>query len=133
MPQIGDFEGAVRLVSPEVDKTTRLGRVKVFLGSNPQLRIGTYARGLIETARSRGLGIPTSAVTFDQGTNYVQVVVDNKVKKHAVRLGLISGDLVEVKDGLLNGDIVVTRAGTFLRDGDIVRPVLPEAKLSEVR
>ncbi len=133
VPQIGDFEGAVRLVSPEVDKTTRLGRVKVFLGSNPQLRIGTYARGLIETARSRGLGIPTSAVTFDQGTNYVQAVVDNKVKKHAVRLGLISGDLVEVKDGLNNGDIVVTRAGTFLRDGDIVRPVLPEAKLSEVR
>jgi RND family efflux transporter MFP subunit len=133
VPQIGDFEGAVRLVSPEVDKTTRLGRVKVFLGPNPQLRIGTYARGLIETARSRGLGIPTSAVTFDQGTNYVQVVVDNKVKKHAVRLGLISGDLVEVKDGLNNGDIVVTRAGTFLRDGDIVRPVLPEAKLSEVR
>ena len=133
VPQIGDFEGKVRLVSPEVDKTTRLGRVKIFLGSNPQLRIGSYARGLIETARSRGLGIPTSAVTFDQGTNFVQVVVDNKVKKQAVRLGLISGDLVEVKDGLNNSDLVVTRAGTFLRDGDTVRPVIPEAKLSEVR
>lgn len=133
VPQIGDFEGKVRLVSPEVDKTTRLGRVKIFLGSNPQLRIGSYARGLIETARSRGLGIPTSAVTFDQGTNFVQVVIDNKVKKQAVRLGLISGDLVEVKDGLNNSDLVVTRAGTFLRDGDTVRPVVPEAKLSEVR
>lgn len=133
VPQIGDFEGKVRLVSPEVDKTTRLGRVKIFLGSNPQLRIGSYARGLIETARSRGLGIPTSAVTFDQGTNFVQLVVDNKVKKQAVRLGLISGDLVEVKDGLNNSDLVVTRAGTFLRDGDTVRPVIPEAKLSEVR
>jgi len=133
VPGIGDFEGKVRLVSPEVDKTTRLGRVKVFLGPNPQLRIGTYARGLIETAHSRGLGIPTSAVTFDQDTNYVQVIVDNKVKKQAVRLGLISGDLVEVKDGLNNGDLVVTRAGTFLRDGDVVRAVMPEAKLSEVR
>lgn len=133
VPQIGDFEGKVRLVSPEVDKTTRLGRVKIFLGSNPQLRIGTYARGLIETAHSRGLGIPTSAVTFDQGTNYVQVVIDNKVKKQAVRLGLISGDLVEVKEGLNNSDLVVTRAGTFLRDGDMVRPVVPEAKLSEAR
>lgn len=133
VPQIGDFEGKVRLVSPEVDKTTRLGRVKIFLGSNPQLRIGSYARGLIETARSRGLGIPTSAVTFDQGTNFVQLVIDNKVKKQAVRLGLISGDLVEVKDGLNNSDLVVTRAGTFLRDGDTVRPVMPEAKLSEVR
>jgi len=133
VPQIGDFEGKVRLVSPEVDKTTRLGRVKVFLGSNPQLRIGTYARGLIETAHSRGLGIPTSAVTFDQGSTYVQVVSAHKVKKQAIRLGLITGDLVEVKEGLNDNDLVVTRAGTFLRDGDTVRPVLPEAKLSEVR
>jgi RND family efflux transporter MFP subunit len=133
VPQIGDFEGKVRLVSPEVDKTTRLGRVKVFLGSNPQLRIGTYAHGLIETAHSRGLGVPTSAVTFDQGSTYVQVVSANRVKKQAIRIGLISGDLVEVKEGLNDGDLVVTRAGTFLRDGDAVRPVLPEAKLSEAR
>lgn len=133
VPQIGEFEGKVRLVSPEVDKTTRLGRVKVFLGSNPQLRIGTYAHGRIETAHSRGLGIPTSAVTFDQGSTYVQVVSANRVKKQAVRLGLISGDLVEVKEGLNDSDLVVTRAGTFLRDGDAVRPVVPEAKLSEAR
>ena len=45
VPQIGDFEGKVRLVSPEVDKATRLGRVKIFLGVNPVLRIGSYARG----------------------------------------------------------------------------------------
>lgn len=133
VPQIGDFEGKVRLVSPEVDKTTRLGRVKVFLGSNPQLRIGTYAHGLIETAHSRGLGVPTSAVTFEQGSTYVQVVSVNKVKKQAIRIGLISGDLIEVKEGLHDGDLVVTRAGTFLRDGDVVRPVTPEAKLSEAR
>lgn len=133
VPQIGKFEGKVRLVSPEVDKTTRLGRVKIFLGSNPQLRIGTYAQGLIETAQSRGLGVPTSAVTFDQDAAYVQVVSANKVKKQAIRTGLISGDLVEAKEGLHDGDLVVTRAGTFLRDGDTVRPVTPEAKLSEAR
>jgi RND family efflux transporter MFP subunit len=133
VPQVGQFEGKVRLVSPEVDKATRLGRVKVFLGSNPQLRIGTYANGLIETAHSRGLGVPTSAVTFDQGSTYVQVVSANTVKKQVIRVGLISGDLAEVTEGLHEGDLVVTRAGTFLRDGDVVRPVLPEAKLSEAR
>lgn len=133
VPQIGDFEGKVRLVSPEVDKTTRLGRVKIFLGSNPQLRIGSYARGLIETAHSRGLGIPTSAVTFEQGLASVQVVNVDTVKKQSVRTGLVSGNLIEVKDGLKEGDLVVTRAGTFLRDGDVVRPVVPEAKLSEAR
>src|SRR6185312_14669788 len=43
VPQVGDFTGKVRLISPEVDKSTRLGKVKIFLGSKPQLRIGTYA------------------------------------------------------------------------------------------
>ena len=133
VPQVGKFEGQVRLVSPEVDKTTRLGRVKVFLGSNPQLRIGTYANGLIETAHSHGLGVPTSAVTFDPAGPYVQLVTSHTVKKQTIRTGLITDELVEVKDGVAEGDLVVTRAGTFLRDGDVVRPILPEAKLSEAR
>lgn len=131
VPEVGNFEGTVRLVSPKVDKTTRLGRVRIFLGAKPQLRIGTYAHGHINTAQSNGLAVPSSAVTFDQGSASVQVVRNNIVKKHVVTVGLFSGDLVEIKDGLHEGDLVVTRAGTFLRDGDVVRPVTPEATLSE--
>jgi RND family efflux transporter MFP subunit len=133
VPQIGDFDGKVRLVSPEVDKLTRLGRVKIFLGVNPVLRIGSYARGRIETATSRGLAVPSSAVNFDQGLASVQVVKDDKVQKHTVIVGLVTGDLVEIKDGIKEGDLVVTRAGTFLRDGDVVRPIVPEPKLSEAQ
>jgi RND family efflux transporter MFP subunit len=133
VPQIGDFDGKVRLVSPEVDKATRLGRVKIFLGVNPVLRIGSYARGRIETASSRGLAVPSSAVAFDQGLASVQVVKNDKVQKHPVTVGLITGDLVEIKDGVNDGDLVVTRAGTFLRDGDLVRPIVPEPKLSEAQ
>jgi HlyD family secretion protein len=133
VPQIGDFEGKVRLVSPEVDKATRLGKVKIFLGANPVLRIGSYARGRIETAASHGLAVPSSAVTFDQGLASVQVIKDDKVQKHTITVGLVSGDVVEVKEGVREGDLVVTRAGTFLRDGDVVRPIVPEAKLSEAR
>lgn len=127
------FEGKVRLVSPEVDKSTRLGRVKIFLGANPSLRIGAYARGRIETAKSRGLAVPSSAVTFDQGTSSVQVVADNVIRRRNVKTGLVVGDIVEVKEGLKEGDLVVTRAGTFLRDGDRIRPIQPEATLSEAK
>lgn len=133
VPQNGDFDGKVRLIAPEVDKATRLGRVKIFLGDNPSLRIGSYARGRIETARSRGLAVPSSAVTFDQGLATVQVVKDDTVQKHSVTVGLIAGDLVEIKKGVNEGDLVVTRAGTFLRDGDVVRPVIPEPRLSEAK
>ena len=33
---VGEIAGTVRLVSPEVDKATRLGRVRIFLGDNPE-------------------------------------------------------------------------------------------------
>jgi HlyD family secretion protein len=128
-----DAEGTVRLVSPEVDKTTRLGRVKVFLGTNPALRVGGFARGRIETASSRGLAVPASAVMFDQTTAYVQVVNGMKVQRKAIKTGLISGDLVEVRQGLSDGDLIVARAGTFLRDGDSVRPIVPDPKVSEAK
>lgn len=130
-PGAGDFEGTVRLVAPEVDKTTRLGRVRIFLGTNPALRIGAFARGRIETSRSRGLAAPSASVTFDAAGTYAQAVVGDKVQKRLLKTGLVMGELVEIKDGLAEGDVIVTRAGTFLRDGDIVRPITPDAKLSE--
>ena len=78
--------------------------------------------------------MPSSAVTFDQDSISVQVVVNgNKIEQRIVTVGLTAGDFIEVKDGLKEGDVVVTRAGTFLRDGDIVRPVVPEAALSEAK
>lgn len=131
VPGATEIEGTVRLVSPEVDKATRLGRVRIFLGSNRALRVGAYAFGEIETARSRGLAVPAAAVTFTPGEAVAQVINGDKVERRVLKVGLISGDLVEVKSGLANGDLVVTRAGTFLREGDIVRPILPDTALSE--
>ncbi len=130
---VGEVEGTVRLVSPEVDKATRLGRVRIFLGDDPRLRIGGFARGTIDTARSQGLAVPSSAVVFDADGAYVQVVKEGRVARRGIETGLLSGALVEVRKGLAEGDMVVARAGTFLRDGDAVRAILPDAKLSEAR
>ena len=43
-------------------------------------------------------------------------------------VGLIFADKVQIREGLNEGDLVVVRAGSFLREGDEVRPVLPEGK-----
>ena len=126
--------GTVRLVSPEIDKATRLGRVRIYLGDNPALRIGSFARGTIEVARSRGLAVPASAVLYGPDGVVVQVVRDNRVRTQRIVPGLAAGALVEVREGLSQDDLVVARSGTFLRDGDAVRPVLADkTKLSEAR
>ena len=62
----------------------------------------------------------------------MQVVRAGRVETRRVRTGLAAGAVVEVREGLGEGDLVVARAGTFLREGDAVRPVLPGGhKLSE--
>jgi len=128
-----EIEGKVRLVSPEVDRATRLGRVRVFLGSNPALRIGAFGRGRIETATSRGLAVPAAAAMYGPGGAYVLVVEDGKVRRREVTLGLRMGERAEVREGLSEGDLVVAKAGTFLRDGDAVRAQAPGEKVSEAR
>jgi RND family efflux transporter MFP subunit len=127
-------EGSVRLVSPEIDKATRLGRVRIYLGDNPALRVGAFARGTVEVARGHGLAVPASAVLYEEGGAMVQVVRNNRVETQRIEPGLAAGSLVEVRAGLSQDDLVVARSGTFLRDGDAVRPVLADkTRLSEAR
>jgi len=45
------------------------------------------------------------------------------VRERNIEIGLTSGGLVEVRKGVVEGDRVIARAGTFLKDGDIVRPI----------
>lgn len=128
-----DVNGSVRLVSPEVDKTTRLGRVRVFLGAQPELKIGAFARGVIDTAQSSGIALPASAVTFATDGPHIQLVKGNVVERRAVQTGLQSAGLIEIVGGVALDDVVVARAGTFLRDGDKIRPVEPADTVSEAR
>jgi HlyD family secretion protein len=125
--------GNVRLVSPEVDKTTRLGRVRVFLGAQPGLKIGAFAHGIIETAKSNGIALPATAVTYAADGPHVQLVKDGIIERCAVKIGLASGNLVEIIDGVSLDDMIVARAGTFLREGDKIRPVEPDNKVSEAQ
>src|SRR5262245_26309901 len=128
---LGEVAGTVRLISPEVDKATRLGRVRIFLGDNPGLRIGSFARGVIETATGEGLALPLTAVLFGGAGPVAQLIRNNRVETRKITIGLTTSSMVEVRAGLSEGDLVVARSGTFLREGDLVRPVGDQNKPSE--
>jgi RND family efflux transporter MFP subunit len=127
------IEGRVRNVLPEVERATRLGRVRIALPRDPVLRIGSFARGDVELARRKGVAVPTSSVIYDAEGAVVQVVVNDKVQARRVRTGLSSEGFVLIEDGVAAGDLVVTRAGSFLRDGDAVRPVVAETAQAGAR
>jgi HlyD family secretion protein len=88
--------------------------VRIYLGDNGALRVGSFARGLIETAAGEGLALPLTAVLFGSQGPLAQLIRNNRVETRS---------MVEIRAGLSEGDLVVARSGTFLRDGDLVRPV----------
>ncbi|WP_293809878.1 efflux RND transporter periplasmic adaptor subunit [uncultured Bosea sp.] len=115
--------GSIRLIMPEVDKASRLGRVLVALDGNPPVAIGSFARGVIETGRKRTVTLPLSAITYSRSGATVQSVKDGKVTTKPVTLGLVGDGRAEIASGISAGETVVARAGTFVRDGDVITPV----------
>lgn len=115
--------GQIRLISPEVDKASRLGRLRITLTGNPPVAVGSFARGVIETGRKTSIVLPLSAITYARGGAMVQAVKDGRVTTKKVTLGLIGGGRAEIASGLAEGESVVARAGTFVRDGDMITPI----------
>jgi multidrug efflux pump subunit AcrA (membrane-fusion protein) len=117
-----DIVGRVRLVSPQIDRTTQLGHVRITLTNNPSLKIGMFAQASIDAKRSCGVAVPRTAI--DHLT--VQVVKGNTVETRRVRVGLVSDTSTEILEGLDVGEIVVADAGSSLHDGDQIKTMFAE-------
>ena len=113
----------VRLVSPEVSPTTRLGRVRLAIAPAPGLTIGAFGRASVEIASHDGVLVPQSAVLYTEEGATVQVIKGDTVSTRTVTLGLRTESQAEIVKGVEAGDEVVATAGTFVRDGDKVAPV----------
>jgi RND family efflux transporter MFP subunit len=117
-----DLVGRVRLVSPQIDRQSQLGHVRITLTNNPSLKVGMFARANIDAKRSCGVAVPHTAI--DRLT--VQVVKGNTIETRKVRVGLSSETSTEILEGLDVGEIVVADAGTSLHDGDQVKTMFAE-------
>ena len=117
-----DLIGRVRLVAPEIDRTTQLGRVRISVTNNPSLKVGVFARASIDAKRSCGVSIPKTAI--DHLT--IQVVKNNIVETRKVRVGLSSDSATEILEGLEVGEIVVADAGSSLHDGDQIKTMFAD-------
>jgi len=113
--------GYVRLIASEVDKTTRLGKVRIALGPESTAHIGAFASGTVEIAHRVALSVPAAAVIQSATGSTVAVVNDGRVEMSPVTVGLTNGNAIELRDGLVVGQQVVARAAAFLRTGDEVR------------
>lgn len=121
------MSGAVKLISPEVDAKTRIGLVHIRVEEGVRIPLGSFGRAEIALGGSDGVALPLTAVTFGDDGPTVQIVRNGKVEVRKVITGLVSTDDIEITGGVEPGEQVVARAGTFVRDGDAVTPVVVQA------
>jgi HlyD family secretion protein len=124
LPDGSKVTGSIRLISPEVDQTTKLGRARILLPVRPDLRPGGYASARIPGVKTNGLVAPDRAVSYDADGAAVYVVdPSNRVHRVAVRTGQRSGGFVELLQGPPAGSRVLVTGASFVLDGDKVAPV----------
>jgi RND family efflux transporter MFP subunit len=128
--------GHIRRVPVEIDRVSRLGRIRIALPAGAAVRIGAFARARIVVSEARGVAIPASALTYEGGRTFVQVIRDNRVEARSVEIALVAQGLVSLRNGVAAGERVVARATAFLRPGDTVRmqeAAMPERQVDGTR
>jgi HlyD family secretion protein len=126
---LGPVEGKVRRVAPTIEPNSQLGQVFISVTAGQRLPINSSGRAEIKTGQSCNVAVPLAAILYTPAGTVVQVIRRNRVETKRVEVGLTDGGQVEIRDGLAEGDVVVARAGSLLREGDPVRPVMAaEAK-----
>jgi len=116
-------DGVVRLVSPRVDATTRLGKVRISLPVRSDIRSGGYAQASFVDLSRAVPTVPETAVRYDaNGASLMVVGADSRVSQVPVRTGERGGGYVELLSGPPAGAVVVAKAGAQLLPGDYVKP-----------
>ena len=117
--------GTVRIVSPGLDQSTKLGRVRITLPVRPDVRAGGFARAVFLNATHSAAAVPETALRYDgDGVSVLVVGPDSRLVRAAVTTGERGGGFVSLLTGPTPGVRVVAKAAAMMTPGDFVRPVL---------
>jgi len=118
------FTGEVWQVSPVIDEENRQGTARIALSYAPELRPGGFASVQINSGNVVAPRLPESAILSDDQGSYVFIVdQNNRIVRRPVEIGMITDEGIAIASGLDGTEPIVARAGGFLTEGEIVRPV----------
>ncbi len=118
----GPVTGSVRIVTPQIDPSTRLGYARISVPWSSGLRPGMFASGMVDVGNQAVLLVPQSAIVYNENSPGVYVPdASGKVHLRKVVVGATTANKsVVVREGVIAGDKVVTTGAGFLNDGDSV-------------
>lgn len=117
------FAGTIARIAPSLSATARTLTVEAEVqNSDGLLKPGQFATVRITQSKPESaVVIPVKAVKTVGDTNSVFVIKDGIAREQLVQLGLLEGDLIQIKSGVVDGDQVATSNLNLLTDGVFVR------------
>ena len=113
------YKGMVEFIDPVLDPNSRTYKIHVHV-ANPkgELKPDMFAEITFQEFAHEALIMPADAIIPSGRGNMVFIALSGgKFQPRTVKLGVKSGDRVEVLEGLNEGELVVTRAN-FLVDSE---------------
>jgi HlyD family secretion protein len=120
---VAPLKGKIRLVEPGVDATTRMGRARIAIDPGQGVHPGMYGEATILVVSRQTPAIPVTAIGSEDGKTTVMAVKDGTIHRTEVTTGIREGGWIEITEGLVPGHEIVTRAGSFVADGDKINPI----------
>jgi RND family efflux transporter MFP subunit len=118
--QVGQTSGRVRIVTPEVNATSRLGVARISLVGTNGFRPGMFAKTEIEVGAQPTVTVPTGAILYRENKAGVFVLgANNQVRFQPVTVLSRTTTQTSV-GGITAGTRVVVDGAGFLGDGDRV-------------
>lgn len=114
------FHGAVYVIDPQVEMTTRSVQVRARIPNSQQrLRPGMFAQVLLTYGQEeRALLIPEEAVMPKQEKTYVYVAREGTAQQREITLGTRTKGFVQVLNGLTEQDTIIRVGHHKLQEGD---------------
>jgi membrane fusion protein (multidrug efflux system) len=118
-PDAAPVQSTVRVAGGTIDATTGAAEVRVPLPAGASLLVGEHVSATIELKKeTSAFVVPRSAVLPADNKFVLFTVKNGKAVRHEVKVGITSGNHVEVMgDDLAVGDAVVTLGNYELDDG----------------
>ena len=113
------FDGTITEIGTMAEQQTKLFQVKATIpGAGDKLPNGVSVKVSATTEKEDGSTlVPFDALYFSGGDAYVYCVVDNKLVRTSVTVGLMDDDHAIIEDGLDADSLVVSNWSSKLRNG----------------
>jgi RND family efflux transporter MFP subunit len=118
-----NFAGTIVRIAPNVNQSARTLTVEAEVqNTEGLLKPGQFATVRITQSKPEpAVVIPVSAVKTVGDQNSVFVIQDGIAREQIVQLGLLEGEMIQVKRGVIDGQRVATSNLNQLTDGVFVR------------